>query len=208
MITIFNGKKYSTETARKVAVGSNGLKPDDVNFVVETLYRKRTGEYFIHGVGGAMSIYAKAAYGGGMMSGENIVPLSFDKAKEWAKKIMPEKEFDDEFGEIADCDTRIIMSITMSESVAKRLRREAAERGISVSTLLERKAVLNLEGHVSYGVFVESSETSISVSDPVDSEEEAIQIASEVAKKYPSGNLVSVWTVGESGEKVACIKVF
>ena len=57
-----NGKpwrRYDTETAKAVGSRDNGLSYRDFNHVEETLYRKKTGEFFLHGEGGPMTKYAK-----------------------------------------------------------------------------------------------------------------------------------------------------
>ena len=100
MKKIINGRKYNTETATKVAEWSNDYGPNDFRYCIEVLYRKRTGEYFVHGEGGAMSCYAKAAYGGGYFGGESIVPLTSDEAREWGERHMDVDDYEAEFGEV------------------------------------------------------------------------------------------------------------
>ena len=58
MQKIIRGKKYDTDTAKEVCCYSNNLPFGDFDWVQETLYVKRTGEYFLHGKGGARSKYA------------------------------------------------------------------------------------------------------------------------------------------------------
>ena len=60
MQKIIRGKKYDTDTAKEVCCYSNNLPFGDFDWIQETLYVKRTGEYFLHGKGGARSKYAKA----------------------------------------------------------------------------------------------------------------------------------------------------
>ena len=58
MKKIINGKLYDTSTAHLVGEWDNQLygNPD---YAAESLYRKRTGEFFLHGEGGARSRYAQ-----------------------------------------------------------------------------------------------------------------------------------------------------
>lgn len=55
---IINGKRYNTKTAKKVACYSNGYPYTDFGYFCETLYRKKTGEFFLHEDGGAFTKYA------------------------------------------------------------------------------------------------------------------------------------------------------
>lgn len=60
MKKIINGKKYDTETANAVGAYANSGRWCDFTHYEETLYQKRTGEYFLHGEGGPMTKYAVA----------------------------------------------------------------------------------------------------------------------------------------------------
>lgn len=44
---------------------SDGLSSSDFYYCTEDIYQKKNNEFFLHGSGGAMSIYGKS-YGGGM----------------------------------------------------------------------------------------------------------------------------------------------
>ena len=55
---IINGKVYDIGTAEHVGEWSNEHYTNDSNYCSEDLYRKKTGEFFLHGVGGAYSKYA------------------------------------------------------------------------------------------------------------------------------------------------------
>ena len=60
MKKIINGKKYDTETATKIGEYSNGYSTSDFHYIDETLYRKKTGEFFLYGEGGPMTRYSHA----------------------------------------------------------------------------------------------------------------------------------------------------
>ena len=55
MKKIINGRKYDTETAKEIGYWSNGYPCSDFNHCEETLYLKKTGEYFLYGEGGALT---------------------------------------------------------------------------------------------------------------------------------------------------------
>ena len=59
MKKIINGKLYDTDTAKEMGTGCASCSPRDFHYYSETLYRKRTGEYFLYGEGGPASRYAE-----------------------------------------------------------------------------------------------------------------------------------------------------
>lgn len=96
MKKILGGKKYNTETAHCVGAYWNG------GACSETLYRKRTGEFFLYGEGGPMSKYG-VAYGNNEWGyGEEIRPLTVDEAKAWAEEHLDADEYEAVFGEVEE----------------------------------------------------------------------------------------------------------
>lgn len=95
---IINGKLYSTETAKEVGNWDNGCSQSDFGYTEETLYQKKTGEFFLYGKGGAMSCYSRCVYGSTWMAGDSIIPLSPEEAKEWAVKHMDADAYMEVFG--------------------------------------------------------------------------------------------------------------
>ncbi len=56
-----NGKVYDTETAEFIEHNCQGGGTKDFCYYEEDLYRKKTGEYFLAGAGGKLTIYAKGS---------------------------------------------------------------------------------------------------------------------------------------------------
>ena len=102
MKKIINGRKYDTDTATKLAEWDNGASYTDFSYCSETLYRKKTGEYFLHGEGGAYSQYASTRGDGWAGYGETIRPLTIDEAKEWSERHMDGDSYEAEFGEVEE----------------------------------------------------------------------------------------------------------
>ena len=101
MKRIINGKKYDTDTAK--ILGSAGYShPGDFSFWAERLYRKRTGEFFLHGIGGPMSRYARRIGPDEWIGGEEIRPLSLEEAQKWAEENLEAEEFEKVFGEVEE----------------------------------------------------------------------------------------------------------
>lgn len=102
MKKIINGKMYNTETAKKCGYSSNGLFDRDLYFCEETLYRKKGGEFFLHGAGGPGSRYGRAYSLGGLIGGETIIPLTETDARKWAEENLDADEYIEIFGEVEE----------------------------------------------------------------------------------------------------------
>ena len=135
MQKIIKGRKYDTDTAQEVCGYSNGLPFGDFDWVQETLYVKRTGEYFLHGKGGARSKYA-VPDGDFMGGGSEIIPLSEADAKAFVEENGDTETYERFFGEASEGETRT--TIVLSEGAKKKLQRIALEKRVSISQVIER----------------------------------------------------------------------
>ena len=84
MKKIINGRLYNTDTAILLGSWTNGCSSSDFHYCTEDLYQKKSGEYFLHGSGGALSIYGKHC-GDGICGGDNIIPMTERAVKVWAE---------------------------------------------------------------------------------------------------------------------------
>lgn len=126
MKKIIRGRKYDTETARKVGCKTEQAQYGDVDYA---LYRKRTGEYFVH---------AEFSY---MLDDGNpdyIKPLSADEANEWAQEHLNADVYEAEFGENVDDDETISASINLPRKTYDKLRRLAVEAGEPMSKYMTK----------------------------------------------------------------------
>lgn len=139
MKKIINGKLYDTETAKEVGLRAHGEGPRDFHYFVERLYRKRTGEYFLHGEGGPMTQYARTVGQNQWSGGEKIMPLDYQAAREWAKKHMDADDYMEEFGPVSEESERTTLSVSLDAAVADKIRKEAQEKGVSISALIASK---------------------------------------------------------------------
>lgn len=135
MKKVINGKMYDTKTARFVAGWDNGYYTNDFNYCSEDLYCKRTGEYFIHGEGGAMSIYSESVGNGWTGSGEAIIPISYEDAKKWMEEHTDGEAYEAEFSIVADDDKALHITIK-SEAWAK-INKAVKESGRSIREVVE-----------------------------------------------------------------------
>ena len=101
MKKIIGGKKYDTSTAKEVGFVSVG-GPRDFGAWDETLYKKKTGEYFLHGVGGPASKYGVSCGLNEWCGGSQIIPLSISQAKRWAEKYMTCDKYEACLGEVEE----------------------------------------------------------------------------------------------------------
>lgn len=139
MKKIINHKRYDTDTANYIAdTGSleQGIGLSDFNFWSETLYQKRTGEFFLYGEGGPLSKYSQPYENSGSQSGAKIIPLTIDQAKEWAEKAMDADEYEAKFGPVEEDGSKHVMSLSVDESTYQIIKRLAAENNISMSQVI------------------------------------------------------------------------
>lgn len=135
MKKIINGKKYDTATAQKLGFFDN----NELGFssVEESLYRKRTGEFFLLGEGGPMSKYAVSTGGGNWAGGTAIIPLSWESARAWAEEHLDAAAYEGIFGEVAEDDSKTVMSVRISAAALEKAKRGASKSGSTLSALVE-----------------------------------------------------------------------
>lgn len=138
MKKIIKGKQYNTETAERVGQWDNGHFTNDFNYCSEDLYRKKNGDFFLHGEGHALSIYA-GHEGNSSGWGEKIIPMTYAEAQEWAEKHLTGDEYEEIFGEIEEDDSRTTINISLSTAEAEIIKRNAAQEGMTVSAYIVMK---------------------------------------------------------------------
>lgn len=137
MKKIINGKKYDTDTAEAITEYESDYPRNDFRWYAETLYRKRTGEFFLGGEGNAMSKYAERCYDG-WGSGEGITPISVSEAKEWLETCSDADTYEKVFGEVAEDDSKKIVSLSITQEASDLLARLAQDMGESRSAIVDR----------------------------------------------------------------------
>lgn len=136
MKKVINGKVYDTDTARKVGCIDFGLG-DRFSGWSETLYVKRTGEYFLLGEGGPGSKYSVRTGVNNTTGSAKIFPLSYDDARKWAEENLGAGEYIAEFGEIPDDDANAKLTLYLPASTIERAKRKAAQDGTTLSAYIE-----------------------------------------------------------------------
>lgn len=141
MKKIINNKLYDTATAKKLAEwDENGTDP--LNYIAEALYRKKTGEFFVFGDGGANTKYARIGRLKVFEPGSAILPMSLEQAKEWALDRLPKNEYDDIFGDMIDDDgSTTVTSIRLPSALLETVRRRAQEKYETIAEFIRAAIV-------------------------------------------------------------------
>lgn len=110
MKKVIKGAVCDTETATKLGSCDHDII-DHLHWWSETLYRTKSGRYFIHGEGGPASPYSIADGDGHWKSGEQINVISREAAEEWAEEHLSGDDYEAAFG-VPDEVPRITVALT------------------------------------------------------------------------------------------------
>lgn len=137
MKKIINGKVYDTGKATFVARADHENIIDATgNTCKQALYRKKTGEFFVHLESGT-SITLHNIFQHDYRQGRGIYPLSYDQAAKWAESELTAEKWEEIFGDPED-DEDITICIRISATAAAKLKREAAKNGITQAAQIEK----------------------------------------------------------------------
>lgn len=138
MKKVINGKLYDTEKAQRLASWENIQDVRSFSHMEETLYRKRTGEYFLHGEGEARTRYARQYESNMWGHGEEIVPLTVQAAQKWAEEHLDGDEYEKIFGTVDDESEDVLLTFKAPAALDRKLGDKATALGISKSELLRQ----------------------------------------------------------------------
>ena len=127
MKKVINSTLYNTETARKLGNWDNG-RYGSFGYCKETLYRTKSGKYFLHGAGGANSRYSRQIGSNLWGDGEKIIPCTYDEAREWAEKNLDGDDYISAFGEPEEDGTEACL-IRLPAALKTQLDREVSRTG-------------------------------------------------------------------------------
>lgn len=137
MKKIINGKLYDTETATYLGGWCSNVPRSDFSYLEESLYQKRSGEFFLFGCGMAATRYAKGDGCGNYGYGEKIIPLTWDAARDWAEERLSADKYEEVFGPVSEDDTRTTITLSLSVGSVEKAKRSAAQAGMSLSAYIE-----------------------------------------------------------------------
>ncbi len=140
MNKIINGKRYDTDKAKEIGSWESTWDCGSVDYMSETLYRKRTGEFFLHCERGMRSATAYRFCDNKMASdgSEHIVLLAYEQAQGWAEENMTADEYEAVFGEVADDAGNVPVTLSLPASAKAKLEAQAAKTGESQSAIVAR----------------------------------------------------------------------
>lgn len=141
MKKIIKNKVYDTGKAQKCGEYESTPYRNDFHYFCEALYRKKTGEFFLHGEGNAASKYARSCGQNERCGGEKIVPLTYEAAQQWAEEHLDGDSYIEIFGELEEDGSTEVLSISMPASVAAKIRQLAGQEGKTLSAFLVEKAL-------------------------------------------------------------------
>jgi hypothetical protein len=148
MRKIINGRTYNTETSKCIGEWNNGCYGSDFRACSEVLYKNTKGAYFLHGEGGPMSKYA-VHHGNETSGSEEIIPMTYEEAREWAEEHLDADEYEAEFGEAeeaeGDLTTRERVNLTLDSGIMANLRKLSESSGVPMSKMVD-KAILEMYG--------------------------------------------------------------
>lgn len=136
MRKIINGKKCDTDTAIKLGYYTRDVS--EPNGYAETLYRTKSGTFFIHGAGNKMSPYAGLSDSGELICGEQIRLISDDYAANWAKAHLSSDEYSNIF---ATYKSSKQMFISVSPAAKTELDKLRASTGKSPSHIISEAII-------------------------------------------------------------------
>lgn len=129
MIFVYAGKKYNTETAEKIGSHiADGARTCSLQHLLYTLYKKRTGEFFL--VMSDDPDLDKASL-------KQCRPIGRPEAACWARKNLLDTDFYDCFLAPFEQTEPVRITIQLPAVLAAKVREEAGDCDISVSKMVE-----------------------------------------------------------------------
>lgn len=136
MKKIIKNKVYDTNTAILIARADHENIKDTYGATCkQALYRKKTGELFVHLESGT-SLTLHSVLQNDYRQGRGIYPLTYDQAKKWAENELNADVWEHIFGDPED-DEDTLLGIRVSAAAAAKLKRIAAETGKPQNRIVE-----------------------------------------------------------------------
>ena len=135
MKKIISGKVYDTETATFLADRTHS-STSQFDYIIEQLYRKRTGEYFLYGEGGSLSKYAESAGQNAWIGGKKIIPLSYEAARDWAEEHLEADDYEEIFGKIEEDESEVYITVEVNRFLYEKIKRKAQMEDKTVKEII------------------------------------------------------------------------
>lgn len=138
MKKVINGKVYDTSTAKELGSYEPNPYRSDFSWYCETLYQKKTGEFFLHGDGHANSKYSRSCGQNEWCGDEKIIPLKYEEAQKWTEKHLDGDDYIAIFGEPEEDEEKAQIHVNLSKSAITKLKQTAQKNGLTVSAYIEQ----------------------------------------------------------------------
>ena len=134
MKRIISGRRYDTNTAKLIGQASYS-NCSDLHYWSEELYVKRTGEYFLYGVGGPMSKYSQQTGENEWTGGKEIIPLSLNEAKMWVEKYLDADEYEKIFGKVEE--GKVQVSTWIEKGIKEEIDKLRNEKNLTIADIIK-----------------------------------------------------------------------
>lgn len=138
MKRIIKNKVYDTDKAQWLGEYEPNPYRSDFHYFCETLYRKKNGEFFLHGDGNAASKYSRSCGQNEWCGDEKIVPLTYEAAQEWAEKHLNADDYIAVFGTPEEDGNVEALNVRISSARMTKLRQAASRDGLTLVALVEK----------------------------------------------------------------------
>ena len=139
MKKVIKGRVYCTDTAKELGCWCNTANRSDFAWASETLYKTKSGQYFLHCEGGPLSRYG-SHFGNESGYGEKIEVMTIDQAKTWAEERLDGDEYEAIFGIPEEDDLKVTIMIS---GEAKTILEEQQSRTSRSFAQIIEEAIMN-----------------------------------------------------------------
>lgn len=137
MKKIIKNKVYDTNTAILIARADHDNIKDTYGATCkQALYRKKTGELFVHLESGT-SLTLHSVLQNDYRQGRGIYPLTYDQAQKWCEEELSADKWEEVFGDPEDDEEDVLLGVRVSAAAAAKLKRISAETGKPQNRIVE-----------------------------------------------------------------------
>ena len=133
MKKIIGGSVCDTEKARLLGKFDSCEDRGSLTWTRESLFRTKSGKYFLHCEGNTNTIYAERTGDGWYSPGQQIRLISEEAAKSWAEQHLGNDEYEAAFGETEE---RTVVSVL--PATRRKLEKLKADTGMSYCEIIDK----------------------------------------------------------------------
>ena len=133
MKKIIGGSVCDTEKARLLGKFDSCEDRGSLTWTRESLFRTKSGKYFLHCEGNTNTIYAERTGDGWYSPGQQIRLISEEAAKSWAEQHLGNDEYEAAFGETEE---RTVVSVL--PATRRKFEQLTADTGMSYCEIIDK----------------------------------------------------------------------